>query len=141
MAQVSSKKIKKEVLLKIADLLVAHIASVRTSTGARSFIQELFTETEQIMFAKRFAVIIMLKDGYNYQQIQKNLGVSSSTVARLWKSTVRGDFDTLLKQCTPHARRTKSSEKLEGMIETIVRGGLPPMGRGRWKGVYEKTKK
>src|SRR3989338_5135411 len=136
MSQVSSRHVDKKVLLRIAQLLVRHVARVRTTAAAHNFLHDLFTETEQIMLAKRFAPIVMLEQGSSYQHIQKTLGVSSSTVARVWKAKQNGDFDKLLRQCFPHGRRKKlkrGSVDLVRILEVLLSAGLPPMGRGRWR--------
>ncbi|HEX9608635.1 MAG TPA: Trp family transcriptional regulator [Candidatus Paceibacterota bacterium] len=142
MPQVSSKKVSREVLKKISTLLIEQLARVKTNVGAQSFLHEFFTPTEQIMLAKRFAAIVMLEQGYSYQRIQHTLGISSSTVARIWRQKQSGAFDELIRQCLPRSeRRSKTTRELESALEVILRGGLPPQGSGRWRYVFRHDAK
>ena len=140
MPHVSSKKIKENVLKNIHRLLLQQFARVGTTSAAHVFAEEFLTPTEQVMLAKRFATIIMLEKGYSYGDIDRTLGVSSSTIARAWKKKENGQYDGILTQCFPkRGRGSRKGKELESILEVLFRGGLPTMGRGRWRYLYRQT--
>lgn len=140
MSYVSSKPLPAKVLKRIGDLLVEEIAKAKTHTQAHILTEALFTETERIMLAKRFAIVMLLDEGASYRYIQSALKVSLSTVFRIQKLRKAGVFDNLIKHTYKRpSRPTRREHNQETAFEVLVRAGLPPMGRGRWKFLYKKT--
>lgn len=137
MVRISKHKVKKEILLQISEKLIEQIAVVKTKKHAQHFFTELFTETERIMLAKRFATFFMLERGYSYTVIMRTLKVSRSTVARVRKNTKKGTCDFLLGQVTKRSRgRTQEFKDALGEYFEILLSPLPPRGRGRWRTVH-----
>lgn len=50
-----------------------------------SFLRSFFSETEQIVFFKRFAVLKLIVEGKSYNQIESQLKVSSATISSISK--------------------------------------------------------
>ena len=134
MPQISKQKIPEKILLAISDQLISELAR-RKGTETKHFFENVFTETERIMFAKRFAIIIMLHQGFQWETIQETLKVSPSTVNRLWREYKEGNFDALLTTIHRSKKKHESQKTILDFIETIVQAGMPVQGRGRWKGV------
>ena len=109
MSQVSRRFVSKKTEERILNLFVSAVVLVQTPKSAVSLIDDLLTPTEKVMLSKRFSIAFMLLEGYDYDQIQAALKVSSATVGRvaLWLKTkgagireIRGKIKTneLLKE-------------------------------------------
>jgi uncharacterized protein YerC len=68
---VSKHTLKPTVKTKISGNLVKAV------TRNSEIINALLTRTEQIMLAKRFALIAMLEQGHSYYRIKQTLNVST----------------------------------------------------------------
>ncbi len=143
MTYVSTRPLSKEVLKHIGDLLIVEIYKAKTMSQANKLVGALLTDSERIMLAKRFAVIVLLNKGASYRYIQNVLKVSLSTVFRIQKLRKSGVFDDLIKYThrkkIKQKNRNKSNYNKETAFEVLIRAGLPPMGKGRWRAFYERT--
>jgi len=74
---------------KINDLMEV-ILRLQTINEARRFFRDLLTEKELIEFANRWKAARMLSEKVPYKKIEKETGLSSTTVARVSKWLFRG---------------------------------------------------
>ena len=146
MTYVSTKSLSKKVLKRIGDLLITEIAKAKTISQARSFVDALLTDSERIMLAKRFTVVVLLEEGAHHRYIRNVLKISSATVFRIQRLRKDGVFDDLIECTYKKQKRQKNrnnsrnySRNQETALEVLVRAGLPPMGRGRWRTLYRLT--
>jgi len=65
--------------------LVEAILSLETAEEAKRFMRDLMTEAEIAEFSNRFCAARMLSDKLPYSAIEKETGLSSTTVARVSK--------------------------------------------------------
>ncbi len=142
MTYVSQKPLSKKVLKRIGDLLVFEVAKAKTASQANTLIDALLTDAERIMLAKRFAIVILLKEDAGYKYIQNVLKVSSATIFRIQKLCIEGEFNDLVA----HTYKKQKSGKVrdgdynkETAFEVLIRAGMPPMGKGRWRAFYKRT--
>lgn len=73
------------------------LAEINTDQ-AESFLDSFFTESEQIMFIKRLAIVMMLDNNVPYAHIAEMLKVSTSTVKKTDERVQDGDFDDFHNQ-------------------------------------------
>lgn len=141
MVRISEHTVRKEILLQISEKLIEHVARVKTKKHARSFFLELFTETERIMLAKRFAILVLLEQGYSFSVIIQTLKVSQSTIARIVRDKKQGKFNFLIQQIGTRAKKGIIANNSDFLLslEILLRAGLPPQGRGRWRTFYRLT--
>ena len=66
------------------------ILSLQSLTEANAFFRDLLTESEILEFSMRFKAANMLAQNIPYVQIQKQTGLSSTTVARISKWLTSG---------------------------------------------------
>lgn len=83
MTKVSRLPLRADVWNKIFDLFVSTLSSQRDKKKLSNFINDFFSPTERIMFAKRLAAAVLLAKGHDYQSIRQILKVSPSTIAKL----------------------------------------------------------
>ena len=137
MPHVSKKQIKKETAQKIREHFIKTVVSLGGKNQGKVFIGEILTSTEQIMLAKRLAMLIMLADGVSSYKVCKILNLSASTSAR-FKKEVDGGAYPYIKSIV---EKKKSKDKIWNELEVLLRGGLPSMGKDRWKWLDEFMQK
>ena len=75
-----------------------------TENEARCFLRDLMTEGEIIEFSKRLRAAEMLNQKVPYIVIQKETGLSSTTVARvaLWLNGKNAGYKTIINRINHH---------------------------------------
>ena len=137
MPHTSEKELKKETLKRIYSQFTKVISEPKNKYFGKNFADQFFTETEKIMLAKRLAIILMLSEDFSFNTIERVLLVSSSTINKIRTRIDRGDF-SFAKEIV---KDKKLKEKFWVELEVLLRAGLPPMGKGRWKFLDDLNKK
>ncbi len=132
MTRISKKKLGKEVLDKIHNRFTKTIVDLRGKSGSL-FIEELFTPTEKIMFAKRLAGLLMIAQSISTYKVSKLLRLSSSTTSKMELDIENGKYPSIAKVI----QKKKYHDKFWMELEVFVRMGMPEMGRNRWKWLDE----
>ena len=83
-----------------SDSLFCAILRVKNLNEARNFFRDLLTEKEITEFGQRWKVAKMLEDKISYTKIEKEIGMSSATIARIhrWLKKGMGGYKMLLKR-------------------------------------------
>ena len=136
MVHISHKKLKIETFKQIQSRFAQSIALVRTGSQAVCFLEELLGEEEQLMLAKRIAVVYMFAEEISAYRIAQVLSMSTSTVNRMRAAYDNGEYETIKKQYLHKNNRAQMWKD----IEVLLRLGMPPMGKGRWKWFYDLEK-
>ncbi len=135
MPHVSSNKLDQKLLEKLFSKLLFTLGEAQNSKHLSSVVDELFSATEKIMFAKRLAIILMLESKTPQQKVVDILKVSPSTVARVALGIEIGKYSSILKV-------TKLGkldfEKLIWSILTVG-GIMPPKVGGKYWKKYSKN--
>lgn len=81
------------------DLLKA-IISLKNVSEAKKYFRDLLTEKEIIEFGNRWRAAKMLHAGIPYTRIEKETGLSSTTIARIskWLNKGTGGYKLILKR-------------------------------------------
>jgi TrpR-related protein YerC/YecD len=72
------------------DRLMKVIAKISTPEECYEFLEDLCTIKEIMDMSQRLEVAILLKNGTNYQEINKKTGVSTATISRVNKCLAYG---------------------------------------------------
>lgn len=93
-------KFNKKWLTQDTDSLFRAILDLENLTEARNFFRDLLTEKELIKFAQRWKVAKMLSAGKTYIDIEKETGMSSTTIARIqrWLKSGMGGYKLMIKK-------------------------------------------
>lgn len=88
---------------KIGELTDA-ILSLKNRSEAKRFLRDLLTEKELIEFGNRWKAAKMLSEKISYKKIEKETGLSSTTVARVsdWLNKGTGGYKLILKRLNHH---------------------------------------
>ena len=81
--RLSNKKITRSVEERITESLFQIISDIRNNKDAKTLLTGILTETEQLAVAKRLAIALLLQQQKSYEEIKKELKVSSATVAKV----------------------------------------------------------
>ena len=82
------------------DKLFNAILNLEDLSQARNFFRDLLTEQEIKEFANRWEVAVMLANNISYSKIEKNTGMSSTTIARIskWLNKGMGGYKQLINK-------------------------------------------
>lgn len=97
-----------------------------------TFFTDLLGPEEKIMIAKRLAAIAMFNEGNSSYRVWQLLKISPSTAERIRLNYEVGRYKNITLALTANRR---NYEEFWEALEVILSAGLPPRGRGRWKGV------
>jgi uncharacterized protein YerC len=79
--QISKMKLNPAIEKEIKDMLAQVIADLKEPSNAHIFLRDFLTFAESLVLAKRLAILLYLEKGKSYEQIKRDLKVSSATIA------------------------------------------------------------
>jgi len=94
----------------IAELMTA-ITSLENLNETKKFLRDLLTEQELIEFGNRWKAARMLSEKFPYSTIEKETGLSSTTVARVskWLNSGEGGYQLMVKRISNKNHHTNPS--------------------------------
>lgn len=140
--------IRPDVWERIFDMFLdSFIFAQKDKNKLNAYVQSIFTPTERIMFAKRFAAIILLAKGHDYRSVAQTLRMSLATIGKMkyklnyegegltpiiedtlrkqaksvLKEEIKDLFDFPTKSSLKSPRRAKRAQEREKKIERIKR--------------------
>jgi len=129
---------KQQLTAGVADKLRLQLARIFHNVPvqkSKNLFEALLSEAEQIMLAKRLAVILLLHQKIGVTEISRQLLVSDATVRSLRTEYKKGQYAILVSHCTSSSF---DSQKFWQTLEVVLRGGLPPRGKDRWNWLQSK---
>ena len=129
MTHVSKYKLKEKDFEKLYTKFQSVIAQLQ-KTDSKHFLGELLSESEKIMLTKRFSAIVMFKKGCSVYRVAQVLHMSPSTAERMKLKFEIGAYKHIVAILNSKKELNKD---FWDTIEIILRAGLPPMGKHRWK--------
>ncbi len=133
MAHLSKHQLQPHQLEQLFSQLNKLVGKLNENT-ASDFLSELLGKEEKIMIAKRLAAIVMLVEGNSIYRVAQLLLISPSTTERIKLNLEIGKYRKLVRILKNNKNDYKQFWE---MLEVILRAGLPPRGRGRWKSVLK----
>jgi Trp operon repressor len=130
MPHVSNRKIDPKLSEKLYKKLISVIERAQNKDSLHYVINELFTQTEKVMLAKRLAIVLLLSDNIPQHRITEILKVSPTTVAKISLLIEIGKYKNILEISK---KEKVDLEKIVWQILTV--GGImpPKVGRKYWK--------
>ena len=105
---------------QIYKILAQIIADTSSADEAQALISDLLSETERQGIAKRLAVALMLANGKSYNEIKKQLGVSSSTIARIQESLDKQGIKIAISKVGTDEWAGKLANKVAGALDKLL---------------------
>lgn len=81
--QVSKDDLSKQVEKKIFKALYQSLLDLKNVDQMKKFLEDVLSETERVVIAKRLGIAWMLHQGKSYDAIKNSLKVSSATIANI----------------------------------------------------------
>ena len=133
MPHVSPKKVDKKTLEKLHSLLFSSFTSKGVSRKEQyKFFDELLTDTEKVMLAKRLTAITLLGRGFSSYHTAKILRLSEVTTRKLQLQLEAGKFKHIIKI---GAAQGKSA--INRYIENLI-SPLPSYGKSFLKHLEDR---
>lgn len=90
---------------KTTDNLFESILTIKNLAEARSFFRDLLTEEEIKEFANRWKVAQMLSEKVPYSKIEKQTGMSTTTIARIsmWLNKGMNGYKLIIDRISHHS--------------------------------------
>ena len=133
MTHISKHKLKQEYLDKLF-IQLSKVTATLNKRNSSDFFDEFLGPEEKIMLAKRLAAIVMCIEGNSSYRISQLLHMSPSTTERIKLKYQIGKYTHIENILT---KEKGNYEEFWRMLDIILRAGMPPMGRGRWKSLYK----
>lgn len=85
---------------KDISILFQTLLKLRSKNEVWKFLRDLLTEAEIKEFANRWKVARMLDQKISYEEIERETGMSSTTIARVnkWRTNGKGGYKLMLKR-------------------------------------------
>jgi uncharacterized protein YerC len=83
MAQVSKYRLRPDVWEKVFNMFLESFLSVKKKDDLNAFVHSIFTPTERIMLAKRFAAAVLLAKGTDQRSVARKLRMSTTTISKM----------------------------------------------------------
>lgn len=133
MPQVSKFIIKPKVWDRIFDMFLDSFLFAKDKNKLHGYVQSIFTPTERIMFAKRFAACILLAKGQDYRSVARTLRMSLTTISKMnFKLKYEGEGlmpiieDTFRKQS-----KSVFKEEMKDLFDFPTKGSLKSPERAK----------
>ena len=134
MTNVSKKKLPKVEFDRLYLQLNVIIGSLNKNQSAL-FFTELLGPEEKVMLTKRLAAVVMFIEGNSSYRVWQLLQMSPSTAEVIRRDFETGRYDNIVMIFT---KNKSDYRKFWETLDVILRAGMPPMGRGRWKSVFNQ---
>lgn len=79
--QVSKQKLNRSIEKQVYSIWYQMLADLKSPEEVKTVMQDLLSETERQVVAKRIAIALFLDKGRSYENIKNTLKVSSATIA------------------------------------------------------------
>ncbi len=115
--RITSQKLNPDIKKQIYWLLFQVIADLKDPQEVRLFLEEILSEVELEMLAKRLAIAHYLDRGRSYEEIKTSILTSSTTVASIATQVRNGQgLKIALKKIRAEQWADKWSQKISQLI-------------------------
>lgn len=138
MSQVSKVKLDKYLENELYRQFWHYLGKINTSYKSSQFYSDFYTQTEKIIFAKRFMAMILIERGKTVSDIRNAIHLSNSTITSVSFLTKNASSET--KQILKQISKDKNLESVFDKVEEIL-DKLPPKIYSNWSNEYQERRK
>lgn len=122
MPQVSKRLVNPKTQEKIFSLFISGIIKCNNREITLSLVEDLLTQTERIMLAKRFSIAYMLLAGYDYRSISHILKVSTTTIGLVasWLKVRGNGFRKIIEKIKKDESLREILNEIQDLIEELI---------------------
>lgn len=117
--RISAQQLNKTIENQVFQILFQVFADTRTPEETKNLLDDLLSETELVVVAKRLAVAIYLDKGRSYENIKSMLKVSSATIAAVQAKMGNSGMELALRKVKAEEWAGGWSEKLSGVFRSL----------------------
>lgn len=118
--QVSKKRLNKTIEKQIYSVFYQLLSDIKSADEARVIMQDMLTETERQVLAKRLAIAIFLDKGRSYENIRSTLKVSSATIANVQETIANAGTQLALQKVKAEAWADEWAGKISSFVGKIL---------------------
>jgi len=119
--QISKIKLRPKVEREIKDMLAQVVSDLKSQNNTRIFLRDFLTPAEELVLAKRLAILLYLEKGKSYEEIKQDLRVSSATIASVQSMLEQGSegFMLALKRMKAEEFAEEWSGKIAKLFQSV----------------------
>jgi len=142
MAQVSKYRLRKEIEERMYEVFLDSIGMVQNRQQVIKLIDDLLTQTEKTMLAKRLSIALLLMKQYQYRSIAQLLHVSFGTVNRVGRmlESGSGGYSMVLSVLLKQEKNISFLNKIDDVLAEIFKPYHRNLGDWRKRRWEEKIK-
>lgn len=110
--QTSNIKLDPDFEIKLKEDLAILLSDLKKPTVVLEFLSAFLTNTELLVLAKRLAILKRLHENNSYEQIQKDLSVSSATISSVAQIRDSHVSDKIMNTLSLHTWAETTAEKI-----------------------------
>ena len=116
MPHISRLKLNKQIEKELVEALTFTFTNLTKADDMQKFLTSLFSPTEELMLAKRFAIVVLLKEGFSQIEISRTLHVTRETVSRIaLLQEIKGDGFNIALQ------KLDAQKKVQELKEVLIK--------------------
>jgi len=126
MTKVSRLPLRADVWERIFELFIETLIEIKEKEKLRMFVDDFFSPTERIMFAKRLAASVLLAKGRNYLEVKQLLKMSPTTIGKINLKIKYGatGLNAVISDISRKQKKQLIWKEIEELIDIPSKGGL-----------------
>lgn len=118
MAQISKNRLSEKTELEMLNNFATLLSSIRQTDEMKMFLATVFTPTEQIMIAKRLAIVILLEEKLTDAEIAEKLHLTRITVGKFrYYFQTQSGYPLLVA----HIKKQQNYEEFKRILISLAR--------------------
>ena len=118
--QVSKQRLNKTIEKHVYSILYQLIADIKSPLEVKVFLQDILSETELQVIAKRVSIALFLDKGRSYENIKSTLKVSSATIANVQDSMGNPGIQLALQKVKAEEWADNWADKITNIVGKII---------------------
>lgn len=113
--RIRSRNLTKEQRKETLDALFAAAGSVQSRKAMQSFLENLLSESEQIMFGRRILIARSLMSGQTYDAIIEEFGVGKDTIRKVdqWLVDQFPEYEDIVRDAKTETKEKSHSDNFD----------------------------
>lgn len=96
--QLSNNPLNKNIEKQLSEMMYGILAELKSPEDVKMVMKDILTEGERVAILKRLGIAVYLDKGRNYEDIKKNIKVSSATIASVAENTGNPGWQEMIRR-------------------------------------------
>lgn len=120
--QLSSEPMNKSIEKQLSEMMIGVISELNSPLEIKTVLTDLLTESERLSIVKRLGIALYLDKGRSYEDIKKNIKVSSATIASVAENIGNPGWQEMIRRIKADQWAESITNKLSKSIRDIFGG-------------------